>query len=183
MKRMRTPARVPAILAALVAVLAVAQGARAELLPTLNGVSGTGPFTFNYTFNVLGTSQLQTGDYAVVYDVKGFVPGSATAPANWSMTWANTGPVPGQTAPNDDPTLPNIKWTYTGSSIISPGSTSAAILGFSYQSTDGLIGTADFASQTHTDPDPNHPHGREQHHPGGRPRAGWWAAAPPAAAE
>jgi hypothetical protein len=148
------------MLAALVVVLAVAQGARAELLPSSAGVTGTGPFTFNYSFAVLGTSQLQTGDYAVVYDVKGFVPGSATAPAGWSVHWQNLGPDPKQTHPNDDPNLPNIVWTYTGAAVISPGPTSADITGFSYQSTFGLIGEADFASQTHTDPDPHHPHGR-----------------------
>jgi hypothetical protein len=160
MKRLRTPARLPAILAALVAVLAVAQGARAEIIPSSAGVSGTGPFTFSYTFGVLGGSQLQTGDFAVLYDVKGYVPGSATAPAGWSVSWQNLGPDPKQTAPNDNPLLPNIIWTYTGASVISPGPSTVQIPGFSYMSTDGLIGQADFASQTHEDPDPQHPKGR-----------------------
>ena len=76
----RWQARIPAALAALVAVLGVVQGARAELIPTPTTVTGTGPFTFSYDFKVLGTSQVQTGDFAVIYDVKGYIPGSATAP-------------------------------------------------------------------------------------------------------
>jgi len=162
MKRWRNGRIFPA-LAALAAVLSAATAARAELIPSDVVVTpnGGGVFTFSYDLKVLGTSQVQTNDYGVIYDVKGLVPGSITAPAGWAVSWSNTGPTPSQTAPTDDLTLPNIKWTYTGAATISPGGTTVLISGFSYQSTFGLIGEADFASQTHLDPDATHPLGRK----------------------
>jgi hypothetical protein len=53
-----------------------------------------------------------------IYDFAGYVPGSATAPANWAITVANSNPTP---PPNvilqhgDDPGIANITFTYTGS--------------------------------------------------------------------
>ncbi len=158
----KTPRRTLVLLGAALLSLALAPAARAELIPSnVTVTGGGGVFTFSYDLKVLGTSQVQTGDFGVIYDVKGFIPGSITAPAGWSFSWSNVGPNPAQTAPNDDPSLPNIKWTYTGSSVISPGSTTVFLTGFSYQSTFGNIGQADFASQTHLDPDPTHPSGRK----------------------
>ncbi len=156
------PAEMPLALCALAAALLAVPAARAELIPSDVTVTSEGPglFRFSYDIKVLGTSEMHTGDYGVIYDVQGFVPGSVTAPAGWSISWSNVGPVPAQTAPNDDPTLPNIKWTYTGSSIIAPGSSTAIVSGFSFQSTFGLIGEADFASLSHVAPDSTHPFGR-----------------------
>jgi hypothetical protein len=162
MKRTGMSAHILTLLAVLATAFAVTPAARAEVIPSNVVVSpaGGGVFTFSYDLNVLGNSQILTGDYGVIYDVKGFVPGSVTAPAGWSVKWQNLGPTPNQTAPTDNPNLPNIVWTYVGAAPISPGSTTLSISGFSYESTFGLIGEADFASQTHTDPDKLHPHGR-----------------------
>jgi hypothetical protein len=149
MKRLRTPARVPVLLGALVAALAVAQAARADLIPSDATVTGTGPFTFSYDFTVQGNTQIRTNDYIVIYDVKGFVPGSVTGPAGWTVSWQNTGPYPGGFMPPDDGTLPNIEWKYTGSTPITAMNTTQPMTGFSYQSTYGLIGQASYAAQMH----------------------------------
>jgi hypothetical protein len=146
----RWQARIPAALAALVAVLGLVQGARAELIPTPTTVTGAGPFTFAYDFKVLGTSQVQAGDFAVIYDVAGYIPGSAVGPAGWTPSASLTGPTPASTAPADNPALVNITWTYTGSTI-SPGGTTVNITGFKYDSTFGHIGKAVFAASTHLD--------------------------------
>jgi len=163
MNRSRTPARIPAVLAALVAALAVAQGARAELIPSSPPVitpNGSGGWTFPYDLKVLGTSQVQVGDYAVFYDIQGYIAGTASAPAGWTATTPATGPTPVSISPTDT-ALPNIVYTYTGGGVISPGGTTVSIAGFSYQSTFGDTTTADFASQTHLDPDVKHPTGRK----------------------
>lgn len=154
MTRNRWQARIPAGLAALVAVLAVAQGARAELIPTPVTVTpdGGGQYTFAYDFKVLGTSQVKTGDFAVIYDVQGFVLDSAVGPAGWTVSWTNEGPDPVSTSPMDDLGILNVVWTYTGTTI-SPGGTTVNLSGFSYKSTFGNIGKAVFAASTHLDPD------------------------------
>jgi hypothetical protein len=156
MNRTRWQARIPAGLAALVAVLAMAQGARAELIPTPTTVTpdGLGNYTFAYDFKVLGTSQVQTGDFAVIYDVQGFVADSVVGPAGWTVSWTNDGPDPVSTNPSDHPDHVNIVWTYTGPTI-SPGGTTVNLSGFSYKSTFGNIGQAVFAASTHLDPDAN----------------------------
>src|SRR5262249_37327598 len=89
----------------------------------------------------------------------GFLPGSVTAAAGWSISWSNVGPVPGLTSPTDDPSLVNINWTYTDSPTISPGSEEVLQSGFSFQSTFDTIGQAGFASSTRPAADPTNPAG------------------------
>jgi hypothetical protein len=136
--------------------------AAAEMIPSDVTVTQDGNnFTFNYSMKVLGTSQLQSGDYGVLYDVPGLDANTLQVPFGWSVTTSLIGPTPTQVHPEDNPHLANIKFTYTNPAVISPGNTTILIPGFSYQSSFGDIGQADFASFTHLDPDSTHPHGRQ----------------------
>ena len=101
----------------LAAVLAGAFGssASAGLLPLSATVVPDGD-NYRYTYGVMLTSNstLQTGDQFVVYDFNGLVPGSNAQPDGFSFSTVNTGGNPGRTVPNDNPTMPNLVWTYTG---------------------------------------------------------------------
>jgi hypothetical protein len=74
--------------------------------------------------------KLQSGDYFTIYDFGGLVPGSmavtSTGPDDsfgkfWQMTSAKLGPTPDRLNPQDDPTIPNLTWTYKGPDISDTG--------------------------------------------------------------
>ena len=102
--------------------LASSSGARAGLLPVAVTVS---PEASNYRWTyaiVLPTdSQLRPGNFFTIYDFRGYVPGTASAPPGWQFTLSNDGPTPGRVGPDDDPTLPNLSWEYVGPAIIPSG--------------------------------------------------------------
>ncbi|OWK38380.1 PEP-CTERM sorting domain-containing protein [Fimbriiglobus ruber] len=90
-------------------------GARAGLLPVSWSVtSEAGDYRWTYAIVLPTDSQLQTGNYFTIYDFAGFVPGTNSQPAGWTFSSANVGPTPTGVAPTDNPTLPNLTWTYTG---------------------------------------------------------------------
>ena len=84
------------------------------------GVSVTpeaGKFRWTYAIVLPTDSQLQSGNYFTIYDFNGYVAGSAVAPAGWAPTLANVGPTPELVRPDDDPTIPNLSFRYTGPTI------------------------------------------------------------------
>jgi hypothetical protein len=105
---------------AAVGLLALAGGtATAGLLPTSVTVfPDGGNFRWQYAIVLPTDSQLKTGDYFTIYDFAGFVTGTDVAPdANWAFTTGMVGPVPPGVVPADDPTKPNLTWTYNGPTI------------------------------------------------------------------
>ena len=101
-------------LAAVVAGV-LASSAQAGLLPLSATVMPDGD-NYRYTYGVMLTSNstLQNGDQFVIYDFNGLIGGSNTQPAGFSFATMTTGGNPGRTVPNDNPTMPNLVWTYTG---------------------------------------------------------------------
>jgi len=102
-----------------VAAVAVAAGminsAQAGLLPTNVTVTPeAGNFRWTYAIVLPTDMKLQSGNYFTIYDFAGYVPGGDSAPAGWALTSSNTGSTPSQLLPNDDPTVPNLTWRYTG---------------------------------------------------------------------
>jgi hypothetical protein len=99
------------------AALAGTPAARAGLLPVSQTAVQDGS-NWRYTYGVILTTDafLKTGDFFTVYDFAGFVPGSNIAPSGWTLTTALTNPAV-KTVPGDDPTLPNLTWTYSGPQI------------------------------------------------------------------
>lgn len=96
-------------------------------------ISGSGTYLWNYGISGDSSEQLVSGNYATcmggvacgtfftIYDFKGFVPGSAAAPANWTVTVMPTGLTPGGQLVADDPTFVNLVFQYVGPTVISPG--------------------------------------------------------------
>lgn len=111
--------------------------------------AGNDNTTFNYSASISSNESIVAGDYFKIVDFSGLV-GTPTAPAGWTATTQLFDP----TLPNvvlshgDDPGVPNLVFTYTGSTPI-VGST--AITGFSAVSVFPTAGsTKDFYGVTTT---------------------------------
>ncbi len=101
-----------------------ASAARADISVNFHSiVPDVGGFRWNYEVDVtpfqevVGTGQFP--NYFTIYDFNGFVSGSDMAPnADWIFSSSNTGITPGDVLPNDDGSLPNLTWTYTGQTVL-----------------------------------------------------------------
>jgi hypothetical protein len=108
-------------MAALVGALGYAGSARADFIVQLQAGSpvpsgSDWEYTYELVFSSIGgTFEIQDGDFATIYDIEGLV--SYTAPAGFSVSEQNTGIDAFQTAPDDDPTLPNLTFTRTGGAV------------------------------------------------------------------
>lgn len=124
--------------------------AQAGLLPLSSTVTPDND-NYRYTYGVMLTSNstLQNGDMFVIYDFAGFVEGSNLQPAGFTFQPMDVGGNPGRTVPNDDPSLPNLVWTYTGDT---PLIGQIGLGNFSAISTkpESSINT-DFVSRTHVE--------------------------------
>jgi hypothetical protein len=109
------------------ALLVPAAAADAGLMIELSGTPvalGGGRTRYNYEidFSTLGAiERLEAGDFVTLYDV-GTRLGSlefAFAPASglWDISINELGVNGPQTLPDDDPTLANVTWTYTGAPV------------------------------------------------------------------
>ena len=122
--------------------------ATAGLVPTSANVTSEGS-DYRYTYSVTLSSNnfLKTGDSFVIYDFAGFVPSSSNQPASFSFSTAATTTDHGRTAPNDDPNIQNLVWTYTGAT---PLVGEIGIGDFSALSTKPEASAeTDFTSRTH----------------------------------
>src|SRR5688572_16228286 len=68
-------------------------------------------YRFTYSSSVGIDSRADNGDYFVIYDFAGFT-GEHAEPSGWDFTPLNVGPVPLGTLPSDNPTIPNLVWTW-----------------------------------------------------------------------
>ena len=139
----------------LAAGLCVAIGgtAQAGLLPLTASALPDGD-NFRYTYGVMLTSNstLQKGDGFVIYDFAGFIPGTNTQPEGYSFNTSSTGGLSGRTVPFDNPSLPNLIWTYNGDT---PLLGQIGLGNFAALSTRPEDTTStDFTSRTHVE-DPN----------------------------
>jgi hypothetical protein len=110
--------------------------------------SGTpGPYTYSFSATLAAGDTLNTGDFFRIYDFQGFT-GTETAPAGWSFSQALSNPVPPPAVVlqfGDDPTIPNLIWTYTGPSKVIDGP--ITIKGFSAQSELGGTSPKNFVGR------------------------------------
>jgi len=140
---------------ALAGMAFVASSASANLVPLFQSVTtAAGVSTFSYNITIDNQEDVHTGDYFVIYDFDQYVPGSAVAPAGWTVTVANSGPIPaGLVLANgpDSASLPNLEVMYTGSAtILGPSSGPPVSLGaFTAQSTAPFIEAGQYASEAH----------------------------------
>jgi hypothetical protein len=148
----RSPAL--AVLCGVMLAALAASPARAGLLPTAPTIVAEGSdFRWTYNINVPGYNQIRTGDYFTIYDFAGYVPaGGSTQPSGWTFSAANTGVTDPLLNPTDDPTIPNLTWTYSGATI-SPGLTAITLTGFSALSHFDLVVDSQITSLVHRDYD------------------------------
>src|SRR5947209_10815662 len=105
-----------ACLLAVAAVAAAGQTASAGLLPVSVTVTPeAGNFRWTYAVVLPTDMKLQAGDYFTIYDFGGLVPGTTSAPDGWTFT--PNAKTPDRLTPQDDPTIPNLTWTYNGPTI------------------------------------------------------------------
>lgn len=115
----------------------------------MSGGVGVTQFLYDIVFSTAtGQEQINPGDFVTAYDVGTLGPGatfvSATAGPNWTASTNLTGINGPQTLPNDDPSLINVTFTYTGAT---PITTSGNFAGFSITSTQGGFVIDDYTSQ------------------------------------
>lgn len=95
--------------------LFAAPAARAGLLPVQVTVTPeASDFRWTYAITLPTDAQLRAGNYFTIYDFAGYVPGGENSPTGWTFSTSNTGTTPTLVNPDDDPTLPNLTWTYSG---------------------------------------------------------------------
>lgn len=97
------------------AALAFSAAAHASITPVLTGtpVAAGDRFAYNYSATLASDQALTVGSYFTLYDFVGFA-GFGMVPMNWTGTTALLGRTPSQTLPNDDATILNITFTYSG---------------------------------------------------------------------
>lgn len=136
-------------------IAAATTAARADIIPTLSPstpAATTGGFTWNYSTNVTVNEQVNPGDFFTIYDFGSFTLGSNQQPTGWTFSSSLTGTNPSQVSPNDDPSLLNLTWTYTGQTPIN----GASFLGdFSVIASTDQLRTSDFAAEATRNSGPN----------------------------
>jgi len=133
---------------AILAGLALVGRTQAGLIPTNVSITPDGG-NFRWTYAVVVTTDVKVnpGDYFTIYDFGGLVPGSIIAPSkDWAVSTPLLGPTPAGTAPADDPTIPNIAFTYHGAAPING---QQGLGNFSAISTFGDAVSSDFTSISH----------------------------------
>jgi len=122
--------------------------AKADLVPNLTSITGSGPYSFNYSVNVTTNERLDTPganaitSFFTVYDIAGLL--AATAPADWAVSIQNPGITPVGLTPIDG-ALPNVTWTYIGPGLIGGG---PALTGFTIQSSLNSFAVGNYTQQS-----------------------------------
>jgi hypothetical protein len=93
-----------------------AGAARADIIPSYVSAVPSGQNTvITYQIDFTAEQNGTTNDYFTIYDFGSIIPNSNTQPSNWTFSTLGTGVTPAKTNAPDDPNIPNLTWTYTGS--------------------------------------------------------------------
>ncbi len=147
----------------------------ASIIPVLSGApSGPsgGPYTYNYTANLQQDESLDpaatdgvtcpglsglvqcdpAGTFFTLYDINGYVSGSAVTPAGWYATEQETGITPSQVIGSsfDNAAIVNITFFYTGPVVADSGAV-LPITGFSFLDDYSDTMTGNYTSQATKD--------------------------------
>jgi hypothetical protein len=137
----------------LAALSALSLTARADIIPTLSAVTGSGPnFNWQYSANVTVDETVKAGDFFTIYDFSAIMPTIQTHPAFWTFSTSLVGPTAPLTTPTDNPNLWNITWTYIGQNSI-PGS--AALGFFSVVTNTNQLKSGQFTAEATKSNDPS----------------------------
>ena len=139
-------------LGVLIAITAFSIAARADIIPTLDSVTGSSPnFTWNYSANVTVDQTVNTGDFFTIYDFSSIMPTTTTQPSGWTFSTALLGPTAPLTSPTDNASLWNLTWTYSGAAI----SGSAALGMFTVVTSTDQLRDGQFTAQATRNSGPN----------------------------
>lgn len=117
-------------LATVMLVLAAAQIASASLIPTIlsitPSVGNPGAWTWSYRVRLTDDEALDSArpwdQFITIYDIAGYVPGSASGPPPWvpsaQALGINSGLIGPPPAGGDSPGFPNITWTWNGAGLV-----------------------------------------------------------------
>jgi len=100
--------------------------AQGSIIPTIHvGAPTAEGSNFRYTYDVTLTQDQKidtslNSAFFTIYDFKGFVAGSDHEPAGWTFSGQLTGTTPTSAVVADDPTIPNLTWTYSGPNLTGP---------------------------------------------------------------
>jgi hypothetical protein len=167
-----TCAKLSAMTFTVLLILGVSSPAHANsIIPTfVSSVSnGSGGFTYTYTVQLTAAEQMDPNvgtDLFAIYDFYGFIPGSQTKSGGDLIAghhasdyfvfsaplFGTIGIPPGPTFVPDNPTVPNMQWSYTDGTptgtALPPVAAGALNLGtYTFDSTMGLHGSASYAGQ------------------------------------
>lgn len=133
-----------------IAALLSATAAQASITPTLVGGPvdlGNGTFRYTYDATLASDQAMKTGSYFSLYDLVGFQGFGAIA-AGFTATAQFLGTSPTNVVPNDDASILNATFTYSGPTVNFNGPLFERQLGFfEIISTSGVTGTDDFSSE------------------------------------
>ena len=138
---------------AAVAALALSGTAHASVIPTLDGITPDGSdFKFSYTGQLAADQGVTDGSQLVIIDFAGYVNGSVSSTLpNVTASVSNTLPTGLTIDPafTDNPSIPDLVFTYTGADFQTSGGPFAGITNFSGLSADsiyGSMGTGSFSA-------------------------------------
>ena len=122
----------------------------------LNGLATATPTIPGASCND-STASACNAPFFTIYDVSGYVSGSASAPSGWDVSVQLVGLTPtGQTPDTgDSSSIPNITFFYTDAQITGPQDLGI----FSLQSTSGNFVTGSYTQQTNSNPPGTREHG------------------------
>ena len=126
---------------------------RADIIPTLSSVAPSGSnFAWNYAANVTVDETVNRGDFFTIYDFGNFVAASNVQPTGWTFSSSLLGPTPALVTPTDNPNIPNLTWTYSGTTPI-VGSTALGI--FSVIASTNQLKVGQFSAEATRNSGPN----------------------------
>ncbi|GGE10157.1 hypothetical protein GCM10011529_15650 [Polymorphobacter glacialis] len=133
-----------------IAALASAATAQASIIPTLIGAPvavGNGSFRYTYDATLASDQALVTGSYFTLYDLVGFQ-GFGNLASGFTGTSQLLGLTPGNVLPDDDASILNVSFVYSGPTVNFDGQLFERQLGtFEIFSTIGTVGFDDFTSE------------------------------------
>ncbi|HZT43806.1 MAG TPA: hypothetical protein VFA07_16685 [Chthonomonadaceae bacterium] len=98
-------------------------------------------FVWSYDVTLTNDELVKKGNFFTIYDFAGFVSGTNFQPANWVFSSAMTGKTPSRVTPTDNPHLPNLTWTYTGTVKLGPGPIDLGFFGAESTQSHAKVGT------------------------------------------
>ncbi len=139
---------------AVAGLLGLATIANAAITVSLDSTAADpGGTRFNYSVSYSANDSFKSGDFFVVTDFAGLVSGTNTQPAGWAFSTAAMGPLPGCCgSPGIDTAIPNLVWTYGGSTINPPPGSPGSIAGFSAVSIYSRLVDGGFTSENTKNP-------------------------------